>query len=88
MKKNFSWHTRLSILTVVVFSLVFTACHFDSDKDYKKDEDKVAADSTHQEEHGQEQHKASNPPVDAAKPVDSTQNNSPSTGKDSSIKHD
>ena len=88
MKKNYSWHNRSSIITALVFSLFFTACHFDSDKDYKRYDNKDTADSPHHDAHGQDQHKASNPPVDAAKHGDSTNNAVPVTSKDTLTKKD
>ena len=86
--KNYYRHNRLSIPAAVLFSLFFASCHFESDKDYKYDEDKAATDSTHRKDHGQEQHEESNPPVDAAKHGDSTHSRTPVTGNDSSIKKD
>jgi hypothetical protein len=88
MKKIYYGHNNASIFAAIVLSLTLVACHFDSDKDYKKDEDKAATDSTHRKDHGQEQHEPSVPPVDAARHGDSTNNRTPVTGNDSSIKKD
>jgi hypothetical protein len=104
MKRKSNGHSRSLIAVVAVSSLLFTACHFDSDKDYKSEEGRESADSTHKNAHADDQHNPSKPPVDAARPGnsslnshsdsavnghgDSAVNRTPVTGNDSSIKKD
>jgi protein TonB len=88
MKKNLIWHSGSLIVAAAFSSLLFTACHFDSDKDYKGEEGKVKTDSSERDERAHDQHNPTKPPVDAVRPGDSSIQMSTPASNDSSIKKD
>jgi hypothetical protein len=65
---------------------LFSACHFDSDKDYVPEEEDHAADSLQRGDEGFQQHNESKPPLDAVG-KDSLQQNMPGSN-DSTVRGD
>ena len=76
------------VLVALSASVFFTACEFESDKDYKTEEKDGGGDSLERGTREYHQHTETNPPRDAVKSNDSLQNNVPVTGNDSSVKKD
>ncbi|RYY27751.1 MAG: energy transducer TonB [Chitinophagaceae bacterium] len=75
------------VVSGIVLSTIFTACSFDSDKDYKSEERDGAVDTLQRGQEGYQQHHESNPPKDAVPQNDSFQRNMPNQN-DSSVKKD
>ncbi len=83
-------HRKASSLFLIAgfcVTTLFTACHFDSDKDYKPEEEDHAADSLQRGEEGFQQHHESKPPLDAVGQKDSLQQNMPGSN-DSTVRRD
>lgn len=86
IRQNFTRKYMLVAAVVSAFSL--TACHFESDRDYKSEEADKAGDTTKRGDLEHDQHNQSMPPVDANRPGDSVTPHMPANGNDSSIKKD